>query len=135
MKKLLLILFIATLAVSCDDDSNDVKWKIVNLVVDQKDWVVNTDNDGLNKFYSYQFSMPEISPAIYNTGSLTTYVVLDNAQQSLPYVRHYEDANGAMWTRTVDCDYSVNQMNIYVTNSDFADDAPGTMNFRVVLMW
>jgi hypothetical protein len=135
MKKLLLFLFIATLTVSCDDNSNDVQWKIINLVVSQNDWVVNTDADGLNKFYSYQFNMPEISSAIFNTGSLSTYVVLDNAQQVLPYVRHYENNAGDWWTRTVDCDYAVNKMNIYVTNSDFADDLPETMNFRVVLMW
>ena len=135
MKKLLLILFIATLTVSCTEDSNDVQWKIVNLVVKQNDWVVNTDADGLNKFYSYQFKMPEISSAIFNAGSLSTYVVLDNAQQVLPYVRYYEDTKGYRWTRVVDCDYAINKMNIYVTNSDFIDDVPGTMNFRVVLMW
>lgn len=135
MKKILLFLFIAALTASCTEDTNDVQWKIVNLVVKQNDWKLNTDADGLNKFYSYKFAMPEISPAIFNTGSLSTYVVLDNAQQALPYVRHYEDKNGSLWTRTVDCDYAINEMNIYVTNSDFADDIPGTMNFRVVLMW
>ena len=142
MKKILLFLFIATLTVSCDDNSNDVQWKIVNLVVSQNDWVVNTDADGLNKFYSYQFNMPEITSTIFNSGSLSTYVVLDNAQQVLPYARYYEDIKGFRWGRIVDCDYALNkkngqyEMNIYVTNSDFADnDIPGTMNFRVVLMW
>ena len=135
MKKILLFLFIATLTISCDDDSIDLQSKFVNIVVKQNDWVVNTDADGLNKFYSCKLDMPEISSLIFNSGSLFTYVVLDNAQQVLPYVRHYENKNGDIWTRTVDCDYSVKNMTIYVTNSDFADDIPGTMNFRVVLMW
>lgn len=136
MKKLFLLLFIAILAVSCEDkEVINPQWKIVNLVVKQNDWVVNTDADGLNKFYSYQFQMPEISPVIFNSGLLSSYIVLDNAQQSLPYVRHYEDIKGFMWTRTIDCDYAVNKMNIYVTNSDFIDDLPEKMNFRVVLLW
>lgn len=135
MKKILLFLFIATLTISCDDDSIDLQSKFVNIVVKQNDWVVNTDADGLNKFYSYQFQMPEISPVIFNSGLMSSYIVLDNAQQSLPYVRHYEDIKGFMWTRTIDCDYAVNKMNIYVTNSDFIDDLPEKMNFRVVLLW
>lgn len=141
MKKLFLILFIATLTASCTDDSNDLQLKIINLVVNKKDWVVNTNPDGSNRFYSYNIKLPEISSAVFNRGTLTTYVVLDNAQQALPYVRHFEEKNTQdntwyTWTRTVDCDYAVNEMNIYVTNSDFAEnDIPGTMNFRVVLMW
>ena len=53
----------------------------------------------------------------------------------MPYVRHYEDINGVLWTRTVDYDYAVGNIAIYVTNSDFIKDLPEKMTFRVVMMW
>ena len=79
--------------------------------------------------------MPEITSFVYNSGTVLGYAVINDAQESLPYVRHYQDAAGAFWTRTVDFDYSVGGINVYVTNSDFVVDQPGDMNFRIVLMW
>ena len=92
------------------------------------------DNNNLNRYYSAHFTTPEITSFVYNNGTINGYVVLDGAQQSLPYVRHYQDTN-AFWTTTVDFDYVVGGINIYVTNSDFAAIRPETMNFRIVMMW
>ncbi len=135
MKKLLFIFMVAILAVSCTDEPASVQWKVIDLQVPQNKWVLNKDADGLNNYYSCHFTMPEITSIVYNSGTILTYIVLDNTQQTLPYVRHFENTAGNLWTRTVDCDFGVGGMNIYVTNSDFFDENPGTMNFRVVLMY
>lgn len=137
MKKLFLILAVALTFISCRDsvsDELDTK-QIISLKVNSADWVENTDNAGLNRFYSYHFPINEINSTIYNNGAVVGYIELDDRQQALPYVRHFENSNGIMWTRTVDFDYLKGGLNIYVTNSDFMSDPPETMNFRIVLMW
>ena len=137
MKKLFLILAIALAVISCRDsvsDELDTK-QIISLKVNSSDWVENTDNAGLNRFYSYHFPINEINSNIYNNGAVVGYIELDGRQQALPYVRHFENSNGTMWTRTVDFDYLKGGVNIYVTNSDFVSDPPETMYFRIVLIW
>jgi len=140
MKRLLLFFAVATMLASCTfNDVNDTK--VVNLTVQSGDWVKHTDVDGLNLYYSYTFNMPEITPNIFANGSVQTYFVIYDtqnapfAQQVLPYVRHYENTNGDLWTRTVDCEYSAGSITFYVTNSDFFDETPPLMDFRVVMQW
>jgi len=137
MKKLFLILAVALAVISCRDSvSDELNTKqIISLKVNSSDWVENTDNAGLNRFYSYHFSVNEINSNIYNNGAVVGYIELDGRQQALPYVRHFQSSNGSMWTRTVDFDYLKGGVNIYVTNSDFVSDPPETMNFRIILMW
>lgn len=137
MKKTLLLFLIAIMVVSCEDSTKDVKIKTIDLRVNSNEWIENLDNDGLNRFYSCHFSMPEITPTVYNSGTVTSYIVLANplAQQVLPYVRHFQDTAGAYWTQTVDYDYNVGGMNVYVTSSDFAAVPPAAMDFHIVLMW
>lgn len=142
MKKIILLFVVALIVASCQGpigpegpQGYGTNWKIVNLVATQSDWVENLDNDGINRYYSCHFSMPEITSTVYNDGSVNAYILIDNSQQTLPYVRHFQDLNDAIWTRTVDYNFSQGGMNFYVTNSDFVIDPPGTMSFRVVLMW
>jgi len=136
MKKILLLFLIALLIISCDDKSKDIQLKNVDLIATSNDWVVNVDQDGLNRFYSCHFSMPEISSGVFNNGLVTAYIVLDNpiAQENLPIVRHFENTSGNLWTQSIDFDYSIGGINIYVTNSDFAVDPPATLKFRVVIL-
>ena len=135
MKKILLLFAIPILLLSCDDSSKDLNMKVINLSVKSNDWVENLDQNGLNRYYSCHFTMPEITSSVYQNGNASTYIVFNNSQQILPYVRHYENAAGALWTRTVDFDYSKGGMNIYVTNSDFVVDPPEAMDFRVAIVW
>ena len=135
MKKTLIFFLVALFVASCDDSNKDLKMKVIDLTVKSSDWIESIDKDSLNRYYSCHFSMPEINSAVYNNGSVLSYILINNAQQVLPYVRHYEDVYGALWTRTVDFDYALGGMNFYVTNSDFAVDQPIAMDFRVVLMW
>jgi hypothetical protein len=143
MKKALLLFAVALFVVSCQGpvgpegpQGYGTNWKIISLIANPNDWTEHVDQNSQNRYYSCHFSTPEINTMVFNDGSVSTYF-LDNAvQQPLPYVRHYQDTNGAFWTKTIDYDFSIGSMNIYVTNSDFAVDPPTTtMNFRVVLMW
>jgi len=142
MKKVILFIALAFILASCQGPVGPegpqgigTNWKIINLVVSSTDWIEKTDNTGLNRYYTYHFSMPEISSFVYTDGTILGYNVDNGVQNSLPYVRHYQNTAGFFWTRTIDFDYSVGGVNVYVTNSDFAVDPPTTMNFRIVLMW
>lgn len=141
MRKILLLFAIALFAVSCEGPMGPegpqgygTNWKIVNLVANGG-WTENLDENGINRFYSCHFNVPDITSTVYSEGSVISYILIDNTQQVLPYVRHYENTKGAMWTRTIDFDYSVGGVNVYVTSSDFAVDPPDAMSFRLVLMW
>jgi hypothetical protein len=136
MKQLFYLLAISLLAVSCIDVNDDkTNIKTINLVVNENDWVENTDSKGFNRYYSCSFDMPEISTYVYNSGVVNTYITFDYASQPLPYVRHLEDAVGNRWTRTVDYEYERGKMRIFVTNSDFIEDLPEKMTFKVALIW
>lgn len=138
MKKILLILIVALTTVSCvkmDDDINELNIKTILLKVKEADWEEIRDNEGLNRFYSASFTIPEINRQVLSFGNLNAYVLFDGSQQVLPYVRHYENVEGAMWTRTVDYEYLEGKLNIYVTNSDFIQDFPEEMSFRIVIIW
>jgi hypothetical protein len=134
MKKIYLFIAIAFVFVSCQSNAPQ-NMKVINLTVNNTDWVAKTDNAGLNRYYSAHFSMPEITSNVYASGSVEGYFVDNGVQESLPYVRHFQNASNALWTRTVDFDYSVGGINVYVTNSDFVVDPPTAMNFRIVLIW
>lgn len=140
MKKTLLLLFVISLfVVSCqgpigqEGPQGGTNTKIINLVANSTDWVNNPDPNG--KYYSVHYPMSEITPAIFNDGAVIVYYLDDsNVQQPLPYVRHFQNTAGN-FTRTVDFDYSLGNVNVYVTNSDFAIDPPIAMKFRVVILW
>lgn len=135
MKKAFILLSIAIFAISCTTDFDDTKIKTIELKVNSNEWVENVDKDGINLYYSSTFNVPEITSRVYSEGIVNVYITYDNSQQILPFVRHYENKEGVLWTRTVDFDYSVGDIKIYVTNSDFFKDTPETMTFRVVLVY
>lgn len=141
MKRLLFFFALATVLSSCGDTiveeyytTENTNIKVVNLTAPASSWTPHLDENGLNLYYSCSFEMPEITPAFYETGTIQTYYMMDGAQQALPYVRHFETELDR-WTRTVDFEYSYGSLTVFVTNSDFAVDAPGRMDFRAVLMW
>jgi len=135
MKKLFFLFAITILFVSCQEDYYETKWEVVNLEVRSAQWTLDSDDDGLNKYFYSTFDMPEITPKVYDLGNVQVYYEADGIQQVLPYVRHYENSEGALWTRTVDYSFASGSLTIYVTNSDFFLETPPDMNFRVVIMW
>ncbi|MCK9300957.1 MAG: hypothetical protein M0P23_06220 [Bacteroidales bacterium] len=139
MKKFLVLGIITLLLYSCDTtvfERETTQWTFVELEAKPADWQEYVDNDGKNRYYSCSYNVPEIDYDVYDYGAVLCYVDLNGAQQIMPYVRHYEDTNGAQWTRTVDFEYSRGKVNIFVTNSDFVVDPPAeTMYFRLVLIY
>ena len=104
---------------NCEGQNNQgggTNWQILNLSVKDANWELCSDNDGNN---------------------------LGNNQQSLPYVRHFEEIydNGGTaeqytWTQTVDIEYEEGGAWVYFTASDFyVDVTPGDWEFRIVLLW
>lgn len=137
MKKLLLLPFlIAFLFSSCEPVPEDLTTKVIyNFTINGREWVAHTDDAGLNRYYSSSVSVRDLKSLVYEKGAVIAYMLMDGYQLTLPYIRHYENSKGERWTRTVDFDFSDGVINFYVTNSDFAVDPPGAMDFRVVLMW
>lgn len=134
MKRLFYLLIISTLTMSCvDEDTTNIK--IINLVVNQSDWIEETDTKNLNRYYYCSFNVPEITPWIYNNGVVNAYITFDYASQPLPYIRHFENEEGFRWTRTVDYEYESGKVRIFVTNNDFIQDLPEKMTFKVSVIW
>ena len=132
MKRLLLFFAVVTMLASCSTDTTSV----VNLTVGKHDWVSYSDsaiNDPL--YYSSTFAMPEINNIVFEQGLVQAYIVFSNGvQQALPCVQHNKNAKGATWTRTIDFQYAAGNLTFFVTNSDFIDDQPEAMDFRVVII-
>ncbi|MDR1585300.1 MAG: hypothetical protein LBS07_03880, partial [Prevotellaceae bacterium] len=82
--------------------------------------------------YSFRFS--KLKKHICNEGSVQAYIKTGEYQQILPVVRHHEDSK-TQWTSTTDYEYKPEEITFFVTNSDFVDERPETMLFRVALMW
>mgnify|MGYP007068264329 CR=1 FL=1 len=134
MKRLFLFLTIATLMASCTiEDHSNVK--TVSLSVAPNNWTRYSGDGGLNSYYSCAFNMPEITPYVYASGQVLVYADLDGALAPLPYVRHFEQSNGYTWTKTIDYEYSEGTITVFVTRSDFIQEAPGTMYFKAVISW
>ena len=155
MKRLLygLLVGMAALAmVSCKGepgrDGRDglVNYYNIPLVVNQNDWGYSNTKDSLNNYFYATFNMPEITKDLYEHSNVMVYRVLDNANQTpLPQTRHneyWDKKNNEIlfYTETVDYEYSVGEMTIYYTVSDFNYEVdlnfvPETMNFRVFIMF
>ena len=139
MKKTFLLFMIALFVVSCEGPEGPqgygTNWKIIDLTIKSSDWTENIDKDGLNRYYSCNFNIPEIDATVYNDGTVNSYIITGASQQVLPSVLHLENLAGERWTQTIDYDFSEGSLNVYLTNSDFADYPPGDMKIRVVLMW
>lgn len=127
------------------DPGESTQWSIVNMSVSSEDWELVSYADGTNPYYYVTFDVPELDDFIYAQGLTKCYIEFNRGtdsayQQELPYVRHYEAYNDndeqIIWTRTVDYDFGIGFVNVYVTFSDFyVDDRPEAMDFRLVLMW
>jgi len=138
LKKTIFLLLAVVALSSCSSYDDETQIKTVYLTVRQSDWTenINTSTDApvTKRYYSASFTMPEITSNVTENGLVQVYTYDGSVQEVLPYVRHYGDSSDALWTRTVDYDFSNGNLTIYVTDSDFAADLPGSMDFRVVIL-
>ncbi len=157
MKKLFILLIAACVLTSCyvestnDSNCNLPHSKIIDIQVNQNEWKYSGQGTIKDNNYFYAtFSIPEITPTLYNDGVVQVYREYYTGsrtavQKPLPQValKEYFDSNVNLWgyyTETVDYEYAVGLVNIIYKASDFAYEEdptliPETMHFRVVLMW
>lgn len=104
-----------------------------NLKVESYEWTrfVSPDMPG---YYSATFDVPELNSYNYETAMVTCEIYLGDARQPLPYSTHYKNEIGHQWTRTVDYQYSQGKISFYVTASDYEEDVPETMRFRLSIL-
>ena len=139
MRNLLMILFASLVLVSCDNaysyPEELTTKQVFNFEVRASDWVEKVDDSGLNRVYSCRFNVNGLSNYVFNNGVVMGYIDYSNYQQTLPFTRYFENTLNQRWSRTIDFDYSATDVTFYVTNSDFAQDPPEKMYFRIVYMW
>ena len=90
--------------------------------------------------FSAFIPVPELTRGIFNNGAIMVYRkwfdrdINDWLGQPLPFTLPLTDGVN-LWTEQFDFDFGVGNVVIYFTVSDFFyDGAPGTQNFRIVLL-
>lgn len=115
------------------------QWKIVNVIVNQGDWVWN-DYDAQWQAIA---DLPELTSDIYETGAALAYVFLTHddgeVQKLLPYINTYSLQDGT-FTETISADFQYGNpstVGFFIKDSELAHDpsAPQTYIFRIVLIW
>lgn len=146
MKKTLLLFIIALIAFSCEDPSKDIIVSNttatgtsipngIDIKVKSNDWILNSDTAGVTTYYTFHYPMPAITSSVYDTATINSYILTSSqpALQTLPYSGHLQNAKGTSWTQTIDFDYAIGSINVYVSNSGLNADPPGPMDFNVVI--
>ncbi len=146
MKKLLLISSILVVLVSCETTTYierpvNFNRKIIDIKVPATAWQYSNKAD--NNFYFAEISVPEITKDVYDNGIVAMYIEYSNSDGSMslgamPSVRHKEYNKNGTWvgyTETIDYEYSVGKVVIYVTYSDFATTNPGDIYFLLKMLW
>ncbi|HBZ34251.1 MAG TPA: hypothetical protein DEO38_04020 [Bacteroidales bacterium] len=164
MKKILFTLLAVVLLCACEgpqgprgpqgpkgdkgDNATPTQWTIINYTVNYSDW----KEDGTA--ISVEIPVEELTKEIYEGGMMKVYLVFDNYMNELPCTRYrsykIQDAQGndvldekgnptyAYYSQTIDVDYKVGAVKIYITNSDFQGyDEEGTepMVFHIMLVY
>lgn len=150
MKKILLLAIISLALFSCEGPmgpqgpqgvGEGMYWKYYTYTVRSQDWELVTSGDGLNTYYMYVFDNKDITDDLYLNGYALGYLVQspgsdDEVITPLPYTVHRgsNDPEGTLlWTETYTYDYMPGSVAFYVQYSDFAQQQPEDMVFRLVL--
>ncbi len=152
MKKLLLLVIISLTLFSCEGPmgpqgpqgvpGEGVFWKYYIYTVRSQDWKFVDPGNGLNTYYWYEFQNKDITDDLYLNGEVRGYLVQSPGAENevitpLPYPIHRGDTNEngetMLWTETYTYDYMPGSIAFYVQYSDFAQQRPGDMVFRVIL--
>jgi hypothetical protein len=131
MKKILLLFAIALCVVSCQDEAPQSS-KIINVQINASDWLSYNDSVRSCKFYYYNSSVPELSSAVFKSGSVSAFVVDSTSEKTLPYIIKAETA-GTNWKRSTTYSYSEGKIVFYVVYPSLNSNPPDVLNFRVVI--
>ena len=112
---------------------------ILDYSIQSHHWERVEDNNKQFLYYQVLINESELDEYVYNNAAIVAYLEYwENdytIQKALPTITNHEDNDGIFWFQTIDFDYGVNSIAFRVSNSDFREDAPGNMHFRVVFVW
>lgn len=147
-KNFLLVLMMVFAFISCEgpmgppgEPGEGMKWKISTFVVEENQWKLYYDEDGLNPYYMCEKSYSDLGNLIYTDGNVFAYLIQspgesNEVQTPLPYTLPLENEYGERWFETVSFDFMPGSIAFYVRYNDFAVDLrPGRTEFRVVMNW
>lgn len=118
-----------------------MNWKIETFVVEENQWKLYYDEDGLNPYYMCEKSYSALDNFIYTDGNVFVYLIQspgesNEVQTPLPYTIPLENGEGNFWFETVTFDIMPGSIAFYVRYDDFAVDIrPARQEFRVVMNW
>jgi hypothetical protein len=145
MRKAFFLLLFVPLLFSCEKVDDNPTWSVSNVRIDADHWKYVEDENRNNGCYVCSINFPEITPYVFENGIVNAYIVEDSRQFQLPYTQHNETEGTSgqqiLWTRTINYVYQrttstqTGSVTFVITDNDFQKDPPGTMDFRVVLMW
>lgn len=154
MKKILFIASLVLFFASCEgpqgpqgprgpqgpQGENGIANKVIlDYSIQSHHWNRIEDNNGLFLYYQVLIDEPELDQYVYDNAAIVAYLEYQEndymLQKMLPTVANHEDNSGDFWFQTVTFDYGINSIAFQVNNSDFREDAPGNMHFRVVFVW
>lgn len=143
MKKLLILLTLTMLFISCEE--NHIKegtgWdtKIVN--VRENEWELFSEDGGFNRIFVCTKRLNGLDNHIYEYGNVAAYLINNygtnyESQTPIPYTDFFGSANGNKWGESVYFSYSPGEISFFFVYSDFDRyKHPAMMDFRVVLTW
>ena len=151
MKKFLFLVILSLTLFSCEGPmgpqgpqgvpGEGMFWKYYTYTVKSQDWQLVTSPDGFHTYYMYEFQNKDITDDLYIDGYVLGYLVQSPGADNevitpLPYTIHKGEADGdnaLLWTETYTYDYMPGSVAFYVQYSDFIEQQPGDMVFRLVL--
>lgn len=142
MKKLLL-LAVAVFTLSacegdkyyeCDCEGDGLYMHSLDIASRPSTWALM---DG--RYFKTTVDYPQLTNFVYKYGQISVYLYLDEGevQIALPCTRYFsEDNNGnpRNWSQTIDYEYTVGELNLFVTDINYNPGKPD-YNFRAVLTW
>ena len=155
MKKAVIVLGTAILMlmalvgcdINADIESNGHKLVIGGIYVEPDGWKAYRVDNQFSHLYA-DIEMPEITEHIYNMGTFRTYleygdkgvdgkvVLVQEAEGMTKAKWRYENGERKEYTETIRCGYSVGNLRIEISRSDFYNRPPDeTMYFRTVILW
>lgn len=134
----LLLISLMFILGACNDKTeyyeSRIDWDIAYKTVYPSDWVWNWQPQNQTGYYSCTINMPQFTQSLVVDGGILVAQDLGaDVYRPLPYTIYDAiDPDSAIFGQTVDYEYGVNYVTIFVTYSDLADGRPTqNMTFKI----